>query len=142
VAREIMGTAVVGGMIAETFISRFFVPAISYVVERVSGAERRRALPLAPAEATGSWVASVGQDAPVKGLQYPRIMAKVNLLAEHGRKDGIVFTAKKTGVYRFSAGIVPYKFAAWALQTNWNDPVGHYQAYSCISDCQQIEFLG
>jgi len=50
VARQIMGTAVIGGMIAETFIGRFFVPAIFYVVERLSGAERRRALPLAPAE--------------------------------------------------------------------------------------------
>ncbi|HEY3615971.1 MAG TPA: efflux RND transporter permease subunit [Candidatus Sulfotelmatobacter sp.] len=51
VARQIMGTAVIGGMVAETFIGRFFVPAIFYVVERLSGAERRRALPLAPAEA-------------------------------------------------------------------------------------------
>src|ERR1700751_1740171 len=45
VARQIMGTAVIGGMVAETFIGRFFVPAIFYVVERLSGAERRRALP-------------------------------------------------------------------------------------------------
>jgi hydrophobic/amphiphilic exporter-1 (mainly G- bacteria), HAE1 family len=51
VARQIMGTAVIGGMIAETFIGRFFVPAIFYVVEKVSGAERRKALPLTPAEA-------------------------------------------------------------------------------------------
>jgi len=51
VARQIMGTAVVGGMLAETFIGRFFVPAIFYVVERFSGAERRRAVPLAPVEA-------------------------------------------------------------------------------------------
>jgi HAE1 family hydrophobic/amphiphilic exporter-1 len=53
VARQIMGTAVIGGMVAETFIGRFFVPAIFYVVEKVSGAERRRTLPLAPAEAPG-----------------------------------------------------------------------------------------
>jgi hydrophobic/amphiphilic exporter-1 (mainly G- bacteria), HAE1 family len=53
VARQIMGTAVIGGMIAETFIGRFFVPAIFYVVEKVSGAERRRPLPLRPAEAPG-----------------------------------------------------------------------------------------
>jgi len=53
VARQIMGTAVIGGMIAETFIGRFFVPAIFYVVEKVSGAERRRVLPLSPAEAPG-----------------------------------------------------------------------------------------
>jgi len=51
VARQIMGTAVIGGMVAETFIGRFFVPAIFYVVEKLSGAERRRALPLMPAEA-------------------------------------------------------------------------------------------
>ena len=51
VARQIMGTAVIGGMVAETFIGRFFVPAIFYVVEKFSGAERRRALPLTPAEA-------------------------------------------------------------------------------------------
>jgi HAE1 family hydrophobic/amphiphilic exporter-1 len=53
VARQIMGTAVIGGMIAETFIGRFFVPAIFYAVEKVSGAERRKALPLTPAEAPG-----------------------------------------------------------------------------------------
>jgi HAE1 family hydrophobic/amphiphilic exporter-1 len=51
VARQIMGTAVIGGMVAETFIGRFFVPAIFYVVEKVSGAERRTALPLVSAEA-------------------------------------------------------------------------------------------
>jgi HAE1 family hydrophobic/amphiphilic exporter-1 len=51
VARQIMGTAVIGGMVAETFIGRFFVPAIFYVVEKLSGAERRRALPLTPSEA-------------------------------------------------------------------------------------------
>ncbi len=51
VARQIMGTAVIGGMVAETFIGRFFVPAIFYVVEKLSGAERRRALSLTPAEA-------------------------------------------------------------------------------------------
>jgi HAE1 family hydrophobic/amphiphilic exporter-1 len=53
VARQIMGTAVIGGMIAETFIGRFFVPAIFYVVEKVSGAEHRRVMPLTPAAAPG-----------------------------------------------------------------------------------------
>jgi hydrophobic/amphiphilic exporter-1 (mainly G- bacteria), HAE1 family len=51
VARQIMGTAVIGGMVAETFIGRFFVPAIFYVVEKFSSADQRRALPLSPAEA-------------------------------------------------------------------------------------------
>src|SRR5271168_3358517 len=40
VARQIMGTAVIGGMIAETFIGRFFVPAIFYFVERLSPSAR------------------------------------------------------------------------------------------------------
>jgi hydrophobic/amphiphilic exporter-1 (mainly G- bacteria), HAE1 family len=53
VARQIMGTAVIGGMIAETFIGRFFVPAIFYVVERVSGAARQRSAGLVSAEASG-----------------------------------------------------------------------------------------
>jgi HAE1 family hydrophobic/amphiphilic exporter-1 len=53
VARQIMGTAVIGGMIAETFIGRFFVPAIFYVVERISGAARQRSAGLASAEASG-----------------------------------------------------------------------------------------
>jgi hydrophobic/amphiphilic exporter-1 (mainly G- bacteria), HAE1 family len=53
VARQIMGTAVIGGMIAETFIGRFFVPAIFYVVERVSGAARQRSGGLVSAEASG-----------------------------------------------------------------------------------------
>jgi hydrophobic/amphiphilic exporter-1 (mainly G- bacteria), HAE1 family len=53
VARQIMGTAVVGGMIAETFIGRFFVPAIFVVVERLSGAMRQKSPGLLPAETQG-----------------------------------------------------------------------------------------
>jgi hydrophobic/amphiphilic exporter-1 (mainly G- bacteria), HAE1 family len=53
VARQIMGTAVIGGMIAETFIGRFFVPAIFVVVERVSGAMRQKSPGLLPAETQG-----------------------------------------------------------------------------------------
>jgi hydrophobic/amphiphilic exporter-1 (mainly G- bacteria), HAE1 family len=34
IARQMIGTTVIGGMIAETFIGRFFVPAIFYVVEK------------------------------------------------------------------------------------------------------------
>src|ERR1700756_1262819 len=51
IARQIIGTTVIGGMLAETFIGRFFVPAIFYVVEKFSGAEKRKTLPLTPAEA-------------------------------------------------------------------------------------------
>jgi HAE1 family hydrophobic/amphiphilic exporter-1 len=40
VARQIMGTTVIGGMVAASGIGIFLVPAIFYVVERVSGAAR------------------------------------------------------------------------------------------------------
>jgi len=56
VARQVMGTTVIGGMLAETFIGRFFVPAIFYLVEKWSGAAKehaRAALPQAPAPAEG-----------------------------------------------------------------------------------------
>src|ERR1700678_1054608 len=36
-ARQIIGTTVIGGMVAETFIGRFFVPAIFVVVEKLAG---------------------------------------------------------------------------------------------------------
>jgi HAE1 family hydrophobic/amphiphilic exporter-1 len=38
VARQIMGTTVIGGMLAASLIGIFFVPAVFYVVERLSGA--------------------------------------------------------------------------------------------------------
>jgi HAE1 family hydrophobic/amphiphilic exporter-1 len=40
VARQIMGTAVIGGMLAATAIGIFFIPAIFYLVEKVSGTAR------------------------------------------------------------------------------------------------------
>jgi len=39
IARQVIGTTVIGGMVAETFIGRFFVPAIFVVVEKLSGAK-------------------------------------------------------------------------------------------------------
>ncbi len=39
IARQVMGTAVIGGMLVETFIGRFLIPAIFYAVERLSGAQ-------------------------------------------------------------------------------------------------------
>jgi hydrophobic/amphiphilic exporter-1 (mainly G- bacteria), HAE1 family len=39
VARQIMGTTVIGGMLAASAIAIFFIPAIFYVVEKVSGAK-------------------------------------------------------------------------------------------------------
>jgi HAE1 family hydrophobic/amphiphilic exporter-1 len=40
VSRQIMGTAVIGGMLASSAIGIFFIPAIFYLVEKVSGAAR------------------------------------------------------------------------------------------------------
>jgi len=52
IAREIIGTTVIGGMLAETFIGRFFVPAIFVVVEKLSPAPNRGPEPL-PSPAQG-----------------------------------------------------------------------------------------
>jgi len=38
IARQVMGTAVIGGMLVETFIGRFLIPAIFVVVEKFSSA--------------------------------------------------------------------------------------------------------
>jgi multidrug efflux pump subunit AcrB len=40
VGRQIMGTTVIGGMMAASAIGIFFIPAIFYVVEKLSGADR------------------------------------------------------------------------------------------------------
>ena len=56
VARQIMGTTVIGGMLAASLIGIFFVPAIFYLVEKWSGAGKGRvpvALPGTPAPAEG-----------------------------------------------------------------------------------------
>jgi len=39
IARQIIGTTAIGGMVAETFLGRFLVPAIFVVVEKLSGAK-------------------------------------------------------------------------------------------------------
>jgi hydrophobic/amphiphilic exporter-1 (mainly G- bacteria), HAE1 family len=48
VARQIMGTTVIGGMAAASGIGIFLVPAVFYLVEKVSGAARRPIAPLLP----------------------------------------------------------------------------------------------
>jgi len=56
VARQIMGTAVIGGMLAASVIGIFFVPAIFYLVEKWSGASKEHVsevLPATPAPAEG-----------------------------------------------------------------------------------------
>jgi HAE1 family hydrophobic/amphiphilic exporter-1 len=54
VARQIMGTTVIGGMLAASMIGIFFVPAIFFLVEKWSGAGKEQAsgaLPTEPAPA-------------------------------------------------------------------------------------------
>jgi HAE1 family hydrophobic/amphiphilic exporter-1 len=55
VGRQIMGTTVIGGMLAASAIGIFFIPAIFYVVEKLSGASRHipDLLPQSPAPAEG-----------------------------------------------------------------------------------------
>jgi HAE1 family hydrophobic/amphiphilic exporter-1 len=53
VARQVMGTTVIGGMLAATLIGVLLVPAIFYAVERISGAERKKSTGLVPAEIPG-----------------------------------------------------------------------------------------
>jgi HAE1 family hydrophobic/amphiphilic exporter-1 len=53
VARQIMGTTVIGGMAAASAIGIFLVPAIFYLVENVSGAARRQPGYLTQQPATG-----------------------------------------------------------------------------------------
>jgi HAE1 family hydrophobic/amphiphilic exporter-1 len=48
VARQIMGTAVIGGMIAASAIGIFFIPAIFYLVEKWSGAGKQPTLARVP----------------------------------------------------------------------------------------------
>ena len=42
VSRQVMGTAVIGGMVAASGIAIFIIPALFYVVEKIGGAEREQ----------------------------------------------------------------------------------------------------
>jgi HAE1 family hydrophobic/amphiphilic exporter-1 len=49
VARRVMGTAVIGGMLAATLLAVFLIPVTYYLVERATGRERAKgAEPVAP----------------------------------------------------------------------------------------------
>ncbi|HZZ56570.1 MAG TPA: multidrug efflux RND transporter permease subunit [Opitutaceae bacterium] len=52
VAREVMGTAVIGGMLAASVLAIFLVPVTFYVVERLAGGEAKRDRRKARLEAT------------------------------------------------------------------------------------------
>jgi HAE1 family hydrophobic/amphiphilic exporter-1 len=45
VSRQIMGTTVIGGMVAASLVGIFLIPAIFYLVERISGATAPAPLP-------------------------------------------------------------------------------------------------
>ncbi len=54
VARQIMGTAVIGGMLAASALGIFFIPAVFYVVERLSMGKAGRAAMLTGISASGT----------------------------------------------------------------------------------------
>jgi len=41
-SRQVMGTTVIGGMLAASFIAIFIIPALFYLIERLGGAERQQ----------------------------------------------------------------------------------------------------
>ncbi len=53
-ARQIMGTTVIGGMLAASFIGVFFIPVVFYVVEKWSGAGKQTVLQPRPTPAEGN----------------------------------------------------------------------------------------
>ncbi len=60
VARQIMGTAVIGGMLAASALGIFFIPAVFYVVERLSLGKAGRAAMLTGLPASGTSQAEGG----------------------------------------------------------------------------------
>ena len=51
VARRVMGTVVIGGMLAASVLAIFLIPVMFYLVEKYGGAEKRRARHAATAAA-------------------------------------------------------------------------------------------
>lgn len=47
-ARRVMGTTVIGGMLAATVLAIFLIPVTFYVVEKLSGAKAHNAKPAEP----------------------------------------------------------------------------------------------
>ena len=54
VGRQIMGTAVIGGMLAASAIGIFFIPGIFYMVEKWAGAGKEKVAVMLPAEPSGA----------------------------------------------------------------------------------------
>jgi HAE1 family hydrophobic/amphiphilic exporter-1 len=53
VARQIMGTAVIGGMLAASVIGIFFIPVIFYLVEKFMTGAKERGPDMLPSPAQG-----------------------------------------------------------------------------------------
>jgi HAE1 family hydrophobic/amphiphilic exporter-1 len=54
-SRQILGTTVIGGMLASTLIAIFLIPVVFYLVEKAGKSDKREASPvetLQPVEAT------------------------------------------------------------------------------------------
>ena len=60
VSRQVMGTAVIGGIAAASAIAIFIIPALFYVIERIGGAKHEVAEMSVPA--TGARAATAGHD--------------------------------------------------------------------------------
>ena len=54
VGRQIMGTAVIGGMLAATGIAIFIIPALYVIVERIAGADKKQEQQAPALTGTGS----------------------------------------------------------------------------------------
>jgi HAE1 family hydrophobic/amphiphilic exporter-1 len=61
VSRRILGTTVIGGMLAATFISIFLIPVLFYVVERISLKKKREPISGPPEEASKPAAATKSQ---------------------------------------------------------------------------------
>ncbi len=53
-ARQVMGTTVIGGMLAATLLAIFLIPVTYYAVERFAASRKQRAAEALPMPASGS----------------------------------------------------------------------------------------
>jgi len=53
-SRQILGTTVIGGMLASTFIAIFLIPVMFYLVEKASHRNGKGKQPIAPVEDAGA----------------------------------------------------------------------------------------
>jgi len=60
VSRQVMGTAVIGGIAAASAIAIFIIPALFYVIERIGGA--KHAVGNVSVPAAGAHAATAGDD--------------------------------------------------------------------------------